>query len=93
MNETPSKTAENCKKKTAAGNVFPDLDYANAYAMNMQRKVASLGQKTKITAYLCSVCGKYHVGGEHGRARKREYRKWDRARKREDREGRKRGGL
>lgn len=66
----------NCKAKAAKGNVFENLDYADAYAKNLQKKIRAQGQRARVRAYLCNVCNKYHVGGDHGKQSRSQFKKW-----------------
>ena len=84
-----SKKEDHCKEKTVKGNVFASMEIALAYSNYLQGVILSKGQKTKINAYHCEVCDKYHVGGEHGKENKRKLRKWIRELRWEDREAKK----
>lgn len=52
-----------CREKTTAGNVYPSRSQANQSARRFDRRHGKTsGQKAR--AFLCSVCGQYHIGRE-----------------------------
>lgn len=67
MKETSKHQRRRCNQKRGRGNVY--LDQVTAWAV---ARADSRRSKLRIVAYVCPVCGLYHVGrGYRGASRPR----------------------